>query len=79
MLNLKDLFAKVMSVDRKIINDDTSPENLSAWDSFNGLMLASELEKNFNVKFTMEEINDIKKFSDIRKTLKKHGVKNGID
>ena len=42
-------------------------------------MLVSELEKNFNVKFIIDEVIAVKNFKDIKDALKKHGVKECID
>ena len=78
MITLKELLAKVLNIDAESINDESSPETISSWDSFNGLMLVSELEGNFNVKFTMEEVLAVKKVSDIREALKRHGITEGI-
>ena len=41
-------------------------DNTEGWDSFNGLLLATELEKEFKVKFTMEDIVSIKNVGDIK-------------
>ena len=79
MESLKELVARILGVDKEEINDDSSPDNISSWDSFNGLMMVSELEKNFNVKFTMDEVTSVQKLSDIRKALKKHGATEGLD
>lgn len=76
---LKELVARVLGVEKEIIDDDSSPENIGSWDSFNALMMVSELEKNFNVRFSMEEVMSVKNFKDIKDTLKKHGVKEGIN
>ena len=37
-------------------------------------MLVSELENEFNVKFTMNEVISVKCVKDIKETLKKHGI-----
>jgi len=74
MEKLKQLFSRVMQIDEGAINDDTSPENTESWDSFNGLMLVSELEQNFGVKFTMDEVNAVKKYADIKEALKMHNI-----
>jgi len=79
METLKELVARVLDVEKEKINDTSSPENISSWDSFNGLMLAAELEKNFNVKFTTTEVVSVTCVKDIKTILKKHGVKGGID
>ena len=79
METLKELVARVLGISKDEINDESSPDNISSWDSFNGLMMASELEKNFKVKFTMAEVTSVKKFKDIKEALKRHGIKKGVD
>ena len=49
-------------------------ETIESWDSFNGLILVDELESNFNIKFSLSEILDIKNVKDIKRHLKNHGV-----
>lgn len=79
MLTLKELVAKVLDIDKEILNDESSPENIPSWDSFNGLMMVSELENNFNVKFTLNEIVAVKNLKDIKDALKRHGIVEGIE
>ncbi|OGY63164.1 MAG: hypothetical protein A3I24_02840 [Candidatus Harrisonbacteria bacterium RIFCSPLOWO2_02_FULL_41_13b] len=74
MKKLEELLGKVLSIDSKIITDETSPANVESWDSFNGLVLVSELEKQFKVKFTIDEVTSVKNVGDIKKALKKHGI-----
>lgn len=74
MKKLKAILSKVFGIEENKITDDTSPNNVETWDSFNGLMLVSELEREFNVKFTMEEVTSVKCVKDIKEVLKKHGV-----
>jgi len=75
MKRLKAILSKVLGIEEDKITDDTSPDNVETWDSFNGLMIVSELESNFNVKFTMEEVTAVKRVKDIKDALKKHRVK----
>ena len=74
MGRLYRLLAKVLKTDENDINEQSSPENISSWDSFNGLLLVDALEKEFNISFTMEEIMDVKNVKDIKRHLKNHGV-----
>ena len=71
---LYDLLSRILRIDAKIINDETSPDNIDTWDSYNGLMMVSELESIFNVQFTMEEVVEVRNVSDIKKCLTEHGV-----
>ena len=74
MKKLNTILSRVLGIKENEINDKTSPSNVDAWDSFNGLMMVSELEKEFKVKFTMDEIVSVKCVKDIKNSLKKHGV-----
>jgi len=75
MSRLKKIITQVLEIPAEKITDKTSPDNTPSWDSFNGLMLVSELEKAFGVSFTMAEVVAVKRVADIKKYLKKHGVK----
>lgn len=75
MNTLYQLLAKVLDVDISKINDQSSPDTLENWDSFNGLVLVDELEKTFHISFTMDEILDVKNVADIKRHLTNHGVK----
>ena len=68
------IIAKVLSNSESGINDESGPENIESWDSFNGLVLVDELESHFNVKFTISEITDVKNVADIKRHLKNHNV-----
>ena len=72
---LYQIISKVFNVDSNKINDETSPENLDEWDSFNFYVLLDEIENEFNIKFDLDETLEIKKISDIKKIFAKHGVK----
>mgnify|MGYP001347966628 FL=1 len=71
---LYDIISKVFSVQISEINDESSPETIESWDSFNGLILVDELESNFNIKFSVSEIIDVKNVKDIKRHLNNHGV-----
>ena len=71
---LYSIISKVMDVPESEINDQSSPENIESWDSLNLYMLIDDIETEFNVKFILEEILEIKNVGDFKKQLKKHGV-----
>ena len=71
---LYDIISKVFSIQISEINDESSPETIESWDSFNGLILVDELENSFNIKFSISEIIDVKNVKDIKRHLKFHGV-----
>ena len=71
---LYEIISQVFSVPISEVIDESSPENIESWDSFNGLVLVDELETNFNIKFTISEITDVKNVADIKRHLKNHNV-----
>ena len=71
---LYNIISKVFSIPISEINDESSPETVESWDSFNGLILVDELESNFNIKFSVSEIIDVKNVKDIKRHLNNHGV-----
>lgn len=74
MKRLYQALARVLEVNENEITDETSPRTVESWDSFSGLILVSELEREFQVKFTMQEITSVKCVKDIKTCLKKHGI-----
>jgi len=72
---LYQIISKVFNVDSSKINDETSPENLEEWDSFNFYVLLDEIENEFDIKFDLDETLEIKKIGDLEKIFVKHGVK----
>ena len=68
------IVSKVFSIPESEINDESGPENIESWDSFNGLILVDELENHFNIKFSISEITDVKNVADIKRHLKTHNV-----
>ena len=73
---LHEIVARVFNVNLDRINDESGPENLEEWDSFNFYVLLDEIENEFNLKFNLDETLDIKKIGDIKKLFLKYGVKS---
>ena len=71
---LIDLVSKVLNVEVETVTDETSPENTASWDSYNALLMVSELEDEFNVHFSIEEVYSVKCVKDIRDALSRHHV-----
>tara|TARA_Y100001936_G_scaffold123490_1_gene120726 strand:+ start:61 stop:300 length:240 start_codon:yes stop_codon:yes gene_type:complete len=71
---LYSIIAKVMDIPLSNINDQSSPETIESWDSFNSYVLLDELELEFNTEFTIDEVVETKNVSDIKKYLKIHGI-----
>ena len=70
---LYSIISKVMNVPESEINDQSGPETVEAWDSLNLYMLIDDIEAEFNVKFILEEILEIKNVGYFKKLLVNHG------
>jgi len=71
---LFNIISRVMEIEPSELTDESSPEDIENWDSYNGLLLVDELESEFNVKFTVEEVFDVHSVADIKKHFLNHGV-----
>lgn len=70
---LYEIISRVMTVSISEIDDESGPENIESWDSFNVYVLLDEIEASFGVKFTLDETLGISKVSDLTKLLHKYG------
>ena len=68
MEKLKNILSRVLGIDESEVNDE-SARGSGEWDSFNHLLLISEIEKEMNIKFTTQEIERIKIFKDLREVV----------
>ena len=72
---LYEIMAKVFDVDVSEINNQSSPETINSRDSMNMYVLINEVETEFNIKFTIDEILEIKNANDVKNLLINHGCK----
>jgi acyl carrier protein len=74
MNKLKEIFAKVLNLPTEQVTDSLSPDNCPAWDSLNAIILVTEIEKAYNIKFTFPEAMAVKNFGDAVKLVASKGV-----
>jgi len=70
---IKEICARVFNLKISDVPEDISKENTPEWDSLNNLMLLTEIEKKYKMKFTAKEINKIRSLKDIETILKERG------
>jgi acyl carrier protein len=68
-----EIISDVLNVEIEILSNDTSQSDIETWDSLNSLLLVNEIEKEFDVKFTIDEVVKIEKIMDIKKFLVEKG------
>lgn len=74
MDTLKKIFASVLNIQESSITDSTSPENTESWDSLNAIILLTEIEKAFKIKFGFDEAMAIKNFGEAVTLVQSKGV-----
>jgi acyl carrier protein len=65
MERLKKIFATVLGVSTDKVVPTMSPENTPSWDSLNAIVLITEIEKEFKVRFGYDEAMAVKNFADV--------------
>ena len=63
---LQALVASIFGVASSVVKDDLERDAIDEWDSFNHLMLITEIEKEIGTKLTSEEIESIKTIKDLK-------------
>ena len=71
---LFEIVSRVMNIPIEKISDSSGPDSIPDWDSFNMFVLLDEIEKEFDVKFSLEETLEIKTVGDFKNKLEKLGV-----
>jgi len=73
MEELKKIASKVLNIEESKVNDELTMDNAEQWDSFNHLLLISEIEKELGIKFSIQEVEKIKSFKDLKEIVSSKG------
>ena len=71
MDELKQLIATTLQVPVANIGDDASVDSIPQWDSLAHLNLVMAVEKQYGVKFTLDEIVELRDLPAIRRLVQK--------
>jgi acyl carrier protein len=67
--SVMEVFRKTFEKTDLIISDSTSPRDIKKWDSLNHVILISEIEKVFNIRFELQDMLESRSVGDICKTV----------
>jgi acyl carrier protein len=70
MGKLKQIVAKILNIREDDVNADLSPDNTESWDSFNHLLIISEIEKDMGIQIPIDKVSEIRNFADLCKLVK---------
>lgn len=69
MKPFNQIISEVFKIDESAVSDALTAKDIPAWDSMNYIMLIAELEKNFNISFSMDEVMSIESIGDMRRVV----------
>lgn len=64
LLNLAEIFQDFFDKEELVITESTSPNDLNEWDSLMHIKLISAIENEFEIKFEMDDIFQMKSVGD---------------
>ena len=66
MKTFNTIASELFSISEETIHDDLSSQDIPNWDSMNYLLFIAELEKEFGITFTMDQVMNAKTIGDLR-------------
>tara|TARA_B100001996_G_C18374322_1_gene482840 strand:+ start:258 stop:500 length:243 start_codon:yes stop_codon:yes gene_type:complete len=70
------IFVKVLKLKNvNVLNDKSSPKNISNWDSLAHIEIITNLNKTFKIDISFDDLMKINNLKDVFKILKKYNVK----
>lgn len=71
MKTFNTIASELFSIPEESINDSLSSKDIPNWDSMNYLLFIAELEKEFGVSFSMDQVMNAKTIGDLRAIVEK--------
>jgi acyl carrier protein len=68
------IVAEIFAIPESSVRDDMSSKDIPEWDSMNYLLFIAELEKEFKVSFSMDEVMNAQTLGDIHAVINKRKV-----
>ena len=71
MKTFDHIVREIFSLKEEEVRDEMSSKDIPEWDSMNYLLFIAELEKEFSISFSMDEVMNAQTLGDIRAIVKK--------
>ena len=71
MKTFNTIASELFSIPEESIHDGLSSKDIENWDSMNYLLFIAELEKEFGVSFSMDQVMNAKTIGDLRAIVEK--------
>jgi acyl carrier protein len=66
MSSLEKIISEALNLPEDHVNETLVRDKTPEWDSFTHLLLIAEIEKRLNIHFTMQEVNQIHNYADLK-------------
>lgn len=66
---LAAVFHEVFNDNNIVLRDDMTAAEVERWDSLTNMLMISEVEKLFGIKFKLKELNKLKSVGDLTATI----------
>ena len=67
---LQKIFRETFNKPNLILKDDLDASQVDTWDSFNHINLIINVEEEFNIRFTTEEISQVENVGQFKKLIR---------
>lgn len=64
-IKLKDIFQNIFEDDKIELTDDLSAKDVDNWDSLTHMILITEIEEKFEIKFSLKNLNQLENVGDL--------------
>ena len=62
---LTEIFRKILSNDVLILRNELTANDVDNWDSLSHMLLITEIENSFSIKFKLKDLNKMKNVGDM--------------
>ncbi len=69
---VKEIIAEMLKIDLSQISDDSGMDKTAAWDSMKSLSIVLEIEKKFNIRFEVDEFENLTNYTALCAAIKSH-------
>lgn len=69
MKKFNTIVAEIFKIPESSVQDSMSSKDISEWDSMNYLLFIAELEKEFSVSFSMDQVMNAQNVGDLHKVV----------
>lgn len=66
MKSFNTIVSEIFAIPESAVRDDMSSKDVPEWDSMNYLLFIAELEKEYSVSFSMDQVMNAKTLGDLR-------------